>query len=186
MHETTSESASKRCSKCLSTKSASDFHVRRASVDGLSPKCKDCAKKHVSDWRQRNPEAHKEWYAANKDRKAEYWRKWYEANRDSRAESYSAWAKSNRGTINAIGTRRKKAIRDAAVPWGDKGKIKWFYDEAARLTAETGVRHEVDHIFPIRGRNSCGLHWEGNLRIVTREENARKKNRMPTLEEQRP
>lgn len=160
--------------------------MRRASADGLCPKCKDCAKKHVAEWRAKNPDAHKEWYAANKDRRAAYWQAWYSQNKAARAESYSAWASKNRGTINAINTSRKRAIRDAAVAWGDKEKIKWFYDEAARLTSETGIRHEVDHIFPIRGRNSCGLHWEGNLRIVTRSENARKKNRMPTEAEQRP
>jgi 5-methylcytosine-specific restriction endonuclease McrA len=46
--------------------------------------------------------------------------------------------------------------------------VKAFYDEAARLTRETGIPHEVDHIFPIsRG----GAHSASNLRVTTKAEN---------------
>ena len=59
------------------------------------------------------------------------------------------------------------------------GRIAAFYKEAVRITKDTGVRHEVDHIFPLRGKMACGLHCEQNLQILTRSENARKKNHMP-------
>jgi hypothetical protein len=67
--------------------------------------------------------------------------------------------------------------RDAMPPWADAEAIQAIYDEARRLTAETGIPHEVDHIESLLGKNASGLHWEGNLRVITRTENRRKSNR---------
>lgn len=65
------------------------------------------------------------------------------------------------------------------VRWADLDAIRAIYAEAARLTAETGIRHEVDHYYPLQGEIVCGLHCEANLQILTKAENIRKKNRMP-------
>ena len=46
-----------------------------------------------------------------------------------------------------------------------------FYEEARRLTRETGIRHEVDHIIP---RREGGPHCAENLQVLTAEENQRK------------
>lgn len=61
--------------------------------------------------------------------------------------------------------------------WADVAAIQAIYAEAQRLTTETGVPHEVDHVVPLLGRGVTGLHWEGNMRVVTRTENRRKSNR---------
>ena len=51
--------------------------------------------------------------------------------------------------------------------------------EVARsYSARTGVRHEVDHIIPIAGKNVCGLHVPWNLAVVTMAENRAKSNRV--------
>jgi hypothetical protein len=73
--------------------------------------------------------------------------------------------------IYAEAQRRRRARR---VQWADKTAIKAIYAEAARLTRETGVPHEVDHVVPVQGREVCGLHVENNLQIITREANRRK------------
>ena len=52
-----------------------------------------------------------------------------------------------------------------------------IYAEAARLTKETGIPHEVDHEVPLQGINVCGLHWHENLRIVTAFVNRSKGNK---------
>lgn len=61
--------------------------------------------------------------------------------------------------------------------WADVKAIDGIYAESRRLSAETGIRHSVDHIIPLCGRTVTGLHVETNLRIITLEQNIRKGNR---------
>lgn len=80
--------------------------------------------------------------------------------------------------INAEKAMRRLARKRKATPaWADKKAISAFYAEAARLTAETGVEHEVDHIVPLQSRRVCGLHVENNLQILTSQANKEKGNR---------
>lgn len=52
-----------------------------------------------------------------------------------------------------------------------------MYLEAKRIGQETGVKHHVDHIVPIKSPIVCGLHCEANLQILPEAENIRKGNR---------
>lgn len=71
--------------------------------------------------------------------------------------------------------RRKK--RDQSMPvWANKEAIQNIYIEARKLTAITGVPHEVDHIIPSNHPLVCGLHVEYNLQILTESENQAKSN----------
>jgi hypothetical protein len=65
----------------------------------------------------------------------------------------------------------------APVAWADAEAMDRFYQEAKRLTQETGVRHHVDHVIPINGELVSGLHVETNLQILTASENSKKSNR---------
>ena len=71
--------------------------------------------------------------------------------------------------------RRKKRNR-SMPPWADKGAIRAMYFEARRLTAATGIKHEVDHIIPSNHPLVCGLHVETNLQVITEFENITKSN----------
>lgn len=69
------------------------------------------------------------------------------------------------------------AMRRYATPgWANKNVIKKLYEEAQQLTKETGIRHEVDHIIPIKHPMVCGLHVETNLRVISAMLNLRKSN----------
>lgn len=69
---------------------------------------------------------------------------------------------------------KQKRLKYATPHWSNSQKIFSYYEEAARLTQETGIIHEVDHIVPIKGKTVCGLHNEFNLQVLTRAENRAK------------
>lgn len=73
---------------------------------------------------------------------------------------------------------KQRALRGRrSAPWANRRAIVAFYAEAQRLTRETGIPHEVDHIIPLLGKNVSGLHVENNLRVLPFEDNRRKSNR---------
>ena len=49
-----------------------------------------------------------------------------------------------------------------------------YYEDAARLTRETGEEHQVDHIIPLK---DGGLHAPWNLQVLTKNENIVKGNK---------
>ena len=74
---------------------------------------------------------------------------------------------------------RQKRCKNAFVSWANKQLILEFYKKAKKLTKETGIMHEVDHIIPITNDFVCGLHNEFNLQILTRDKNRAKFNYFP-------
>lgn len=75
------------------------------------------------------------------------------------------------------GLTRRQRMAIATPPWADPRAIESLYEEAKRLTSATGIKHEVDHFYPICSDTICGLHVETNLRIVTAAVNCAKSNR---------
>lgn len=169
----------KTCRKCLKTKAETEFHVRRASPDGLAYKCRDCVNAYTKEWQARNPDAFKAWSAENAEKRSTYNREWRKGKEGERSADYRRWRQANRASVVARMAARKKVVKQAMPAWADMEAIAKVYAEAARMTALTGIRHEVDHIYPLKGKTVCGLHVETNLQILTRSENARKKNKLP-------
>jgi hypothetical protein len=90
--------------------------------------------------------------------------------------------------LREIGRQRQAAQLRATPPWADPRAIAKFYEEADRLTRETGIPHHVDHIVPLQGpvaaygpfrglRLVFGFHCEANLRVIEGSENMSKGNR---------
>ena len=73
---------------------------------------------------------------------------------------------------------RRKIEKQATPVWADKEAMYTFFVEAVRLTRQTAIPHEVDHIYPLKGKNSCGLHCQTNLQVIPSVINRKKKNRM--------
>lgn len=90
------------------------------------------------------------------------------------------WAKKNTDRCNAKTAHRRALRANAEPPWlsdQQKVEIEVFYNRAKRLTLETGVDHEVDHIVPLNHPLVCGLHVPWNLQVLTAKENRAKANR---------
>lgn len=73
--------------------------------------------------------------------------------------------------------RREIMVRLATPRWVDREKILKIYQQRTRLSVQTGIEHEVDHIVPIVHALVCGLHCEANLQIIPASENRMKSNK---------
>ena len=145
-------------------------------------RCKECHKVTRSEWYQVNrellAEKQKKWSRSNPEIKRECCRRWRRANPELTRKHYKKWEQANLDTVNAIKARRRATKKKALAPWANASGIKKFYTEASRLTRLTGVKHHVDHIYPLQSEYMCGLHVETNLQILTEKENTAKGNRI--------
>jgi len=82
--------------------------------------------------------------------------------------------------------RRKSAKRctrakQARVQW-DSELTDFVYEEALDLAKQreqtTGVKWQVDHIIPLRGKEVCGLHVWSNFAVITKQANLQKGNKL--------
>lgn len=86
------------------------------------------------------------------------------------AEDYPNWVLKHKNSSYVI-----SAIL-SFPPWANREDLKKIDAEARRLTKETGVQHEVDHIIPIRHPLVCGLTVPENLQILPQRKNGQKGN----------
>ena len=102
----------------------------------------------------------------------------YEAAHPERRKAYNDryYVENRAGFIERARSRQENLGR-ATASWADPTLIQQFYDEAARLSVETGEPHEVDHAVPLKHPLVCGLHVQGNLQVLTRAANRAKRNR---------
>jgi len=106
----------------------------------------------------------RDWAKHNEKRRAA--KKLYRANNPDRGAEH----------VRARQTRKMKAM----PIWADRDKIREIYKECRRISAETGIKHHVDHYYPLVNDLVCGLHNEYNLRIIPAALNQSKGNSFPT------
>lgn len=61
-----------------------------------------------------------------------------------------------------------------------KKEMEDIFKARKEISKLTGIEHHADHIVPIVNKLVCGLHVPWNLRIIPREENLKKKNKLDT------
>jgi hypothetical protein len=100
-------------------------------------------------------------------------------NADKIREQRAKFRKENGARL---AERQRVRLLHATPPWltpEQRREMLLVYERAAELTALTGIKHEVDHVWPLKGRKSCGLHVPWNLQVLPSRENRRKLNREP-------
>lgn len=112
------------------------------------------------EYRERQKAQKKRWHAS-------------EAGKAFRKRNYLKHAEM----FKAHATKRYRLRRSATPIWFEPDKVIALYKEAEKVSQETGIKHEVDHIVPLRGKNVSGLHWHGNLQILPMKDNRSKGNK---------
>lgn len=158
----------------------------RCTYDGCCTKCKKLMKKRV---RELDPERArfldraqaKRYSSKNRPLIRLIAHKSYHKNRDKILERARVYAINNKEKISVYvknnlpyfnrksAERRAKKIKATPV-WADNSAIADIFIEA------NYHQMHVDHIVPLVSERVCGLHWEGNLQLLTATDNRRKKN----------
>jgi hypothetical protein len=140
-------------------------------------------------WRKRN---WNHWYskeklrvAINKDAVRANAARWRELHREKKMAMSRIESREYRRLHpqrRAAQQRARAFIQQQAMPkWVKRNELLKFYVTAREKTIATGIPHEVDHIWPLKGEGFVGLHVPWNLRVITAFANISKKNRRPDV-----
>ncbi len=99
------------------------------------------------------------------------------ANRDADRASKRKWQISNRAAETAKQAKRRATKLQATPRWADQGTTKDIYRLAAIYAGFLGEEIHVDHVVPLQSDEVCGLHWHGNLQLLTGQQNRAKTNK---------
>ena len=155
----------KKCTICKNDLDFSLFGKDRSRGDGLSAKCKDCAKLMTQSRKDKDPELFRQ-------KATDHMRK--HRSKQDKTDLRATWREQR-------ASRRAKQ-KLATPPWltdPQKAHIKRTYDLAALMEEITGNKYHVDHIIPLKGENVSGLHVPWNLQVLPADINLQKGNRTP-------
>jgi len=186
------------CLECGVEKTPENSTKNKNRPDGRNAYCKACAKKkqaasyikHIDSRKVRAQEAYENkkdeykerasrWAAANKEKRRGITKDYVVRNKEARAATQKREREKNPGYYRAHFKMRQSRKRRALSSWANLEAIEALYVECSRISKETGIKHHVDHYFPLKSDVVCGLHNEFNLRIIPAVENLSKGNSFP-------
>lgn len=192
--------ATQICKKCRVDKPVPEFHVGRGTKLGVRRTCKECIlaaiasesdekrelrRKRSAQWLKDNPETamviRKRSYRKHREKKLQGRKEWRARNLERDRQREKNYLKNNRPIVYAKNARRRAAETQAVPKWLtaiQKAQIQEFYEIALAREMQTGEKHHVDHIVPLRGEGINGLHVPWNLQVLTEFENCSKHNKL--------
>ena len=184
--------AAKKCSKCGEEKPLEQFHKQKECKDGRRPDCKSCfyaaAKARIKPgerawrgklYRQRHPEANREYYEKNKARIIPQQVEYNRRNKEAYLAKMRAWRKANPEKVQVwVRNRRAKlkglsgshTIEDIhALMKSQKGRCVYCRCDIRKA-------FQVDHIVPVSAGGSNG---RSNLQLLCKPCNLDKRAKDP-------
>lgn len=115
-------------------------------------------------------------YWSNPEKQRKRMREWHESNKEHVLQYAKEYRKQNPSTCRLHESTRRARKRAVPGPHSEIEKlmIKYRYEDARRISKETGVKHEVDHTIPI---SKGGPHLPWNLQVITAKQNKEKYNK---------
>lgn len=153
----------KWCDRCKTDKEISEFAKCSARQDGLQHVCKKCHNNRMKEYRANNLEKTKELARLR-----------YSKNPEKQKIANKEWVNENRGKRNASYANRRALKLKATPSWlteDQKDQIRSIYESCPK-------GFHVDHIHPLSGKNSCGLHVPWNLQHLPAHDNLKKSNKV--------
>jgi hypothetical protein len=172
---------SKVCSHCELEKSKEEFGIRKSYADGLHIHCKECSRKLDKEYYERRKE---EGYKRRTTESAvERAKKYYILNKDRISKQHSEYRARPDAKVKATKRKAKRRASEinATPKWLTKehdNTICEIYRQAKTMSEFHEEVFEVDHIEPLQGKTSCGLHVPWNLQILPLSDNRSKRNRL--------
>jgi 5-methylcytosine-specific restriction endonuclease McrA len=147
--------------------------------------CKECFNVRAKAYRLANADKlnniAKEWAKLNPNKLYESKQSYYKKNSDKIKSNVSAYRKANRDKRNSLNAKHRADKVKATPKWLTEEHLKQinsFYKKAKQLEKLYNIEYQVDHIIPLRGKNVSGLHVPWNLRVITKENNLKKGNKL--------
>lgn len=136
----------------------------------ISSGCYECTLSYQKSYRENN---------------SDYWSKknvkWNNANREYKRSSdklYREKTKERRKAFRSIyKSQKKQASKIFNTEW-DLLVMEECYDLVERRGNETGLEWHIDHMYPLKARNICGLHCGDNLQVIPAQMNLEKNNKL--------
>lgn len=143
---------------------------------------REARKRNYQENKERYKQSASDWAKENPEKRRAIAKRWDLENPGKRSEVQKNNRIKNPGMYAAHFKARQQRKRQAMPEWADVESIKAMYRQSAWVTKITGIKHHVDHYYPLKSDIVCGLHNEFNLRIIPAKVNLRKHNHFPDQE----
>jgi len=194
----------KVCSHCKIEKELVQFNKDSNKSDGLHSRCKVCKPRQVlsEETKAKRQEYRRQWRAKNREKeiaqqkrdaikkKEKGYKKRSELSieRQEKAREVARLSyhrrksdprnKQYRKQVSCVRKQRLKASSPKWLTVEQKSEIMRIYESCRTMTEFHEELYHVDHIEPLIGKTSCGLHVPWNLQILKAEENQTKGNKL--------
>lgn len=173
----------KQCERCLGTKPIEEFYAKNQRY------CISCYQAKCREWYEANKEKRaltiKRWAERNKARKIENDKAWHLRNPGKQTIYQTKWNRANPGKVLAVKHNRRAREKnlpgshtasDVLALW-EQQKHRCAVQGCTNPITDSGKhRYHIDHVIPLA---KGGSNHHGNLQILCQKHNSQKSDRDP-------